>query len=535
MADLSFLRYLSGIYKINLGKSTKVHNAVIQAIYDNFVMAEEDLSQMRLELCLSTATGIWLDYWGDFFSIYRKSDESDYNFAQRIIASVIQPKSTIPAIKDNIVTFLNTKYATNYTREDVSITEPWQDLAKYSHTGQLSNTARFYSPDYYTHAAIVVSVPEDVTTELIELVNSVKAAGVKVIWSVLNSYEIATDFWDVNEAWASYHRWVQTETHRNYFGGLTLSQSSPQQILSGRREIWREITSFYQWYTKIDDRDTDKSVTLTKFDLIGLLDYYEEVEKVITIDTSDNMFISHTGTMSNNKFMSGSEQDVEFVTRYREITDETLKILELLDSYLTLSYNGKLSTSSGTMLQYTASTELFEKLMEQVQKFKESNLTYYNSVQSPIEIGERAMWLITRNENWIWDTPTMTMQDFYDLWEPFDGYEEHTINSITESEDAYYKGFISFGDKYQPPIVIDNKRFLCTTQDFKDWLFDSPLYHNEELESILQRQVDYTEHWIREEPTIEDIISIEQHNSEKYSISRETQSPIEIKSEMVNS
>lgn len=533
MADLSFMKYLNGIYKLNLSASTTVHNAVIQAIYDCFVKAHDDIDAMRLELCLTTATGIWLDYWGDFFAVYRKTGESDTDYSQRIISSIIQPKSTIPAVKDNIVTFLNTQYQTEYTREDVSITEPWKELAKYSHCGQLSNTARFYSPDYYTHAIMVISIPEDVSTELIELVNSVKAAGVKVIWSILNSYEIASDFYDVNDAWASYHRWIQTQTHRNYFSGLTLSQSSKFPKLSGSQEIYRRMTTTYNWYAKVQERDTDHSATLSRIDLVALLDYYEEVEKVVTKDLEDNMIISDTGELSGSKFMSGSPENVEFVTKYQQITEETLEMLEMLDNYLRLSYDGKLSTSSGAMFQYTASTELYGKLMKQLEKFKEEHHDYYVAVQSPITNGERAMWYVARNKNWIWNTPTMTMQDFYDLWEPFDGYEEHSINSIVEFEDAYYNGFITFGDKYQPPVVIDNHRFLFTTRTIRPWLFSSPVYTNEEINLVLQRQFDYTDNWIIPEPTIEEIEALENYNYEGYSVVRETQPMIEVKTEKI--
>ena len=101
MAALSFLTYLRGIYKLNLNTSTKVHYAIIQSIYDCFIMAKEDMDLARLEMCLSTATGYWLDTWGEFFSVYRKSGELDGHYQKRIIDSVIQPKSTIPSIKDN--------------------------------------------------------------------------------------------------------------------------------------------------------------------------------------------------------------------------------------------------------------------------------------------------------------------------------------------------------------------------------------------------------------------------------------------------
>ena len=70
MNMLTFLKYLRGIFKTALQEGT-VHHAVIQSIYDAFVMVDGDIDLMRLEMCLSTASGKWLDYWGDFCTVNR--------------------------------------------------------------------------------------------------------------------------------------------------------------------------------------------------------------------------------------------------------------------------------------------------------------------------------------------------------------------------------------------------------------------------------------------------------------------------------
>lgn len=595
MAVLSFLTYLRGIYKINLAQSSKVHYAIIQSLYDCFVMAQEDLDLMRLEMCLSTATGYWLDCWGDYFSVYRKSQETDENYSKRVIDSVIQPKSTIPAIKDSIVDHLNSELNKNYTREDVAIKEPWKEVAKYSHKGTLSNDARFFSEDYYCHAVIDISIPEEITPELIDLVNSVKAAGVKVLWSILNSYDIVSGFNDADDAWAAYTRHIQTKTQRRQYTGLILSNSSPNPVLSGRRETWFWMTSTYQWFAKILDKETDKSVVITKKDLIGLLDYYTEIETRMKTLISDNyavvngkdhyvfeegvnnvihqdfrdksLDVSNKGTMSTNKQLSGSIAETETIETLVKITNDMLKSLELMDSFMSISYQGRMSTSSGTMFKYTSGHELWNKLMRELNKFKQEHLDYYNSVQPPILNGERAMWLVQRNKNWLWNTPTMTHQDFFDLWEPFDDYEEyknqvsigdskyvisagndkldvltsngtklpeHTLNSIIEFEDAYYKGYITFGDKYQPPIVVGAK-FRWTPLMLQNWLFNSPAFCIEDLPEIYRRQFAYVLSKVdHPNPTIEDINLLEKSKPEKFSTAGEMQPIIEVKSEKVS-
>ena len=569
MAVLSFLTYLRGIYKINLTKSSKVHYALIQSIYDCFIMAKEDLNLMRLEMCLSTATGYWLDCWGEFFSVYRKSGELDEHYSKRIIDSVIQPKSTIPAVKDNIVDYLNSEYNKNYTREDIIVKEPWKEVAKYSHKGSLSNSARFFSGDYYCHAVMDISIPEKITPELIDLVNAVKAAGVKVIWSILNQYDIVSGFNNADDAWAAYSRHIQTMTKRNQFSGLVLSNSSPNPVLSGKRETWFWLTSNYQWCAKVHEKETDQSIIITKKDLIGLLDYYTEIEEKVIKDLEDNLVVSDNGSLSTDKLMSGSESEIETIEYLVKITDDMIDSLELMDKFMSLSYQGRMSTSSGVMFEHLAEHTLFGKLMRELDKFKKEHKDYYNSVQPPILNGERAMWLVERNKNWLWNTPTMTHQDFFELWEPFDDYEEfknevvvgntsnlvvvdgeeyrvitstgtdrkeHTINSIVEFEDAYYKGYITFADKYQPPIVVGDK-FRWTPILVKEWLWQSPVYCIEDLPEIYRRQfrralsqADYPD------PSLKDIMLLEeQFNFEKYSVARETQPIIEIKSTRVTS
>ncbi len=498
MAVLSFLTYLRGIYKLNLNSSSRVHYAIIQSIYDCFIMAKEDMDLSRLEMCLSTATGNWLDHWGEYFSVYRKSEEADEHFSQRIIDSVIQPKSTIPAIKDNIVDYLNSTYHKDYTRDDVLIREPWKELAKYSHKGALSKDARFFSTDFYSHAILDINIPEEVSDDLVDLVKAVKAAGVKVLWSILNQYDIVSGFNNANDAWAAYARHIQTKTSSILYSGLMLSNSSPNPVLSGRQEIWFVTTSLYTWYAKMQNKSTDESIIITKKDLIGLVDYYES-----PTDPS------------------------EFV----KITEETFEILEALDKWITLSASGRLSTSEGIMFEYSVADDVWKSIMKSIETFKQKNPEYYDSIQPPILNGERAMWYIKSRKNWLWNSPLMTMKDFYEFWEPFEGYDEHTINSIVEFEDAYYNGYLTFGDKYQPPIVA-GKPFIWTPLMSGNYLFGSPAFRIEDLEQLYLRQFYSMGTVEKENVTLGDIIELETKSSVwGYSIIGDEQPHIEITTE----
>lgn len=483
MTILTFLKCLRGIFDINL-KSGTAHHAIIQSIYDSFLMVDGDLDLMRLEMCLATATGKWLDYWGDFFTVYRKQGEEDRDYSNRIIQHVIRPKATIPAIKDYIVDYLNEEYHKNYTRKDVSIKEPWIELGKYSHRGTLSNNARMFSQDYWTHAVLDISIPEKLTQDLIDIVLSVKAAGVKIIWSFLNSYDIIKGYENSDENWANYARHIEMQTKRETYSGLMLSNTSLSRTLSGRREIWYEPTNSYYWYAKMLDKNTDESIIITKFDLIGLLDFYEKMETILDVKNT-GFKASHNpdGTLESHNFLSGDLTQKEIIIRLVNITTELLNSIKLVDNFITLSHRKQLS-NDGTMFEFTATHEVFNRILDSIAKFKELNPDYYNALQPPILMGEPAMWLVKRNENWMWDTPTMSWEDLMTLWEPPEGQADHTLNSIEEFEREMKKGYITFGDVYQPPIVIADKPWYWTPEHDMPWLWDSNVLTNENLEDI---------------------------------------------------
>lgn len=480
MKMITFLNHLRGIFNLNLTSGT-VQHAIIQSLYDAFIMVDGDIELMRLEMCLSTASGVWLDYWGDFFTVHRKLNEPDSIYSRRIIEHVIRPKTTIPSLKEYIVEYLNDEYQTNYTHEDISIKEPWRDIGKLSHKGLLSKDTLFYSGDYYRHAVLDISIPERLTQELSDLVHSVKAAGVKIVWSFLNSYGIVTGFDEVNWAQADYHRRTQLQTQRNTFGGLTLSNSSVNPMLSGRREIWFELINTYYWYAKMLDKQTDDSILITKLDLVKMLDHYKVVETLLNVKDS-GLSLDQT-TLSGNKALSGELTETELVERLISISEETLDKIKFLDDWLTLSQDGELSKDSGTLFEFQTSHEIFCELYDKFKEFKENNTEYYNNLQPPLIATEHiAKFYAKPHYNWLFDTPTMTQQDFYDLWEFGDA--DDTLQDIYNYESLSKTRYLTFADVYQPPIVIAGSPWDWTPVMDIPWLWKSETLNNDELEEI---------------------------------------------------
>lgn len=484
MATLSFLKHLQGIFNIAL-KSGTVHHSIIQTLYDSFVMVDGDINQMRLELCLATATGKWLDYWGEFFAVPRKAAEDDGTYAKRIIRQVTRPKTTVPAIKEIIADYLNETYHTDYTKDDVSIREPWKDLSKYSHQGLLSNNTRFFSKDYYCHGVIDISIPESMTPELVDLVRSVKAAGVRVIWSFFNSFEIVTGFSEVNNAYAEYARHILTEVHRNLNTGLTLSSSSSFPILSGKQNIWTNFQTLHFLYATMLDKDTDDSILITFDDLAALLDGYEYIEQLPSIRDTGMRLNNNHGILSQSFTLSGNESEIEWVTRFVTITGAMLQSLRLIDNWLALSHNGELSSADGVLFDSVQTKELLLHVAQAIQDFKRQNTHYYNSLQPPILNGERAQYLVPRHNNWLFDTPTMNQQDFYDLWGIGDESKK-TLQDVFNFEQLSKKRYLTFGDVYQPPIVVSDHPFYWTPSLDNPWLWDSEVLTHDDLEDVFK-------------------------------------------------
>lgn len=200
-----FAKTLRSLYKINLNKSSEVHSIVIDAIFKALVMAEGDLNQAKLEMAINTATGSWLDYWGDFFNIPRERKESDEQYSVRIIQETVEPKVTLNAIKRAAARWLNRKNDTNYTQEDITVFEPWKYLLKYSQRGFLSGNAKMTDAEYWRYGVIEVSIPdtESISFELMSYLNTIKAAGVQIFYSYRPYWEVIDGYGTVDPVFES--------------------------------------------------------------------------------------------------------------------------------------------------------------------------------------------------------------------------------------------------------------------------------------------------------------------------------------------
>lgn len=92
----------------------RTHLATIASALDE---AESAGNAAIGQLILPDSNGIWTDYWGNYFGVSRGQDETDADYAQRIIDEVFRARSNNRAIENNI---------DRYCGYTVDIKEPWR-------------------------------------------------------------------------------------------------------------------------------------------------------------------------------------------------------------------------------------------------------------------------------------------------------------------------------------------------------------------------------------------------------------------------
>lgn len=168
------LKFLSSVFK-NVGKGGEVHNAVLNALDKAMEDLNEVSDQLKKELAIDTASGEWLDKWGEWFGVSRKAGESDGEYRERILGVLQYEKITIPAI---------IFYVKKILGEDtvVTIYEPYVDLRIFNRSS-FSKQGKFPDGVYNRTAVVDIIISKPLTKELEFLLNLIRAAGVRIYFT----------------------------------------------------------------------------------------------------------------------------------------------------------------------------------------------------------------------------------------------------------------------------------------------------------------------------------------------------------------
>ncbi|ASR79562.1 hypothetical protein KAMFAM_112 [Bacillus phage Kamfam] len=170
---MSFTKYLHPLWRTLLTKDGDTHNAVLASLEDAFKTVEGDAIDSRLEASLPTATGEWLDEFGDIFGVFRKDGEKDDDYRRRIVNYILIERGTTVSIEDAIQKFLDDPTA------KIEIYEPYKNVF-------ILNKSKLNGEDhilgrYYTSAVIDVRLMKHVPLELLDEIEKYKPAGVKAM------------------------------------------------------------------------------------------------------------------------------------------------------------------------------------------------------------------------------------------------------------------------------------------------------------------------------------------------------------------
>lgn len=158
------------IRKKKRDQSADTNFAVLNALNYELTQAEQETIESKIQSSLETATGDYLDKWGDWFGVYRKLGWEDDYYRKRIIRYLLLKRGTIPAIIDAILDFLN-DYDAN-----VSIYEPWRNIF-YLNKSKLNGPDRLMGK-YYRSAIIDISIDRPFPPQIVEVIEAFKPAGV---------------------------------------------------------------------------------------------------------------------------------------------------------------------------------------------------------------------------------------------------------------------------------------------------------------------------------------------------------------------
>ena len=155
------------------GQYEDANYSILNAINTVLKEAEADAIESKKQSALTTATGVYLDTWGSWFGIIRKSSESDTAYRARIIGSIMIERGTIQGITNAIkVGYPNASI--------VRIYETWKNIF-YLNSSKLNSTDCLQG-NYYRFAVIRISVNVPIDSTFRQFVESYTPAGVTVLY-----------------------------------------------------------------------------------------------------------------------------------------------------------------------------------------------------------------------------------------------------------------------------------------------------------------------------------------------------------------
>jgi len=239
---------------------------MMESIMQQLNQLDEDTKLMKLELVILTATGRWLDSWGEWFGILRTEGEEDEFYSKRIVATTVKPKSTIPALISAV------DEVAGYTGDQTSVFEPHKFIARHN-MSKFSGKDRYTDGVYWRSGVIDLLLPYDITEDVRNTVESVKAAGIKTTFTQLNNIVIpdGEDGWTFGEMVIPYEDYTlifQPALAIALKGAVFSMNTQGSRSRSGKQTLWGTYVDFgfEPFLTRNFERYVGESMVLKKSD-----------------------------------------------------------------------------------------------------------------------------------------------------------------------------------------------------------------------------------------------------------------------------
>lgn len=183
----NFLKHIHPLLRRKRNKKDyeDVNYTIIESLRTQLEETESEAVKSKIQSSLKYSTGEYLDTFGDWFGVYRKDDEDDEHYRQRIIDYVLLKRGTNNAIIEALRNYLE-----DYESK-ISIYEPYTNIF-YTNKSMLNGKDHLMG-FYYRFAIIDITIGRPFPDSIVDIINAFKPAGVTFYLTYDGSYQMSGD------------------------------------------------------------------------------------------------------------------------------------------------------------------------------------------------------------------------------------------------------------------------------------------------------------------------------------------------------
>ena len=272
------------------------NGAVLHAIAGALSDAEKELIPSRMQSSLNTASGSYLDYWGYWFGVLRKTKEDDDSYRYRIVQYLLLGRGTASSIIKGI------KYALDDQSATITVFEPWQNIF-YLDKSKM-DSIYYMQGSYYRYGVITVNIDRPLDESIWLAIQAFKPAGVRiaVVYNATLSYL------------AEPALLAELDSQANSFLTLNYGNNNEDSVLTlglnAESQPYPAANKFI-----LDDSLLNSTATLSAVD-------------TFLLNEDNSLWLSHINSLASGASLSGLRNLANTTDTLTLGNDQTLNILD---------------------------------------------------------------------------------------------------------------------------------------------------------------------------------------------------------------